>query len=214
MWNFRRNSPLLLATALRLLRLYFAPIKLRFNQVNTCFLAQVPLRRRRPQARALRFCRGKRIQVGHAASPTTGAATNQKRGITYGYELTTKTALRPVAVVGGRGDSEPAKFVLVVLFVQHIPLFAAFQDLFLLRGDALADFQLDFLFVAENGRQNLDDVLTNGVAVINEFHFVAGHQHVRDLVRQPDNFLTAQSHHFLGSWLLAMVRVYHESCLD
>src|SRR5207253_7512047 len=60
-----------------------------------------------------------------------------------------------------------------------------------------ADFQLDFFFVLEHGGQDLYDLLTNGVAVVDEFHFVAGHQHIGNLVRESDNFFTAQSHHAL-----------------
>ena len=49
--------------------------------------------------------------------------------------------LRPLPIVGGGADSHPAKFFLVILLVQDVPLLAAFEDfLFLLRSDALADF--------------------------------------------------------------------------
>src|SRR5579864_4604619 len=98
-------------------------------------------------------------------------------------------------VVGSSGNAQAPEFILIILSVQHVPLFAAFQDFFLLRGNAFADFQLDLFLVAEHVGQDLNDLLANRVAVINEFHFVAGHQHLGDLVRESDNFFTAQSQH-------------------
>src|ERR1700688_724589 len=43
------------------------------------------------------------------------------------------------AVVGGGGDSHATEFVGVILAVEDVPLFAAFEDFFFLRRDALAD---------------------------------------------------------------------------
>src|SRR5215472_11598922 len=143
MWNFPRNSPLILATALRLLS-YFAPTAPPLNQVNT----RIP-----PQGEA--GC-GRLTMLPHSRS--LALETNTLRTklefmhslFRYSlfwkastYELELKTALRAVAVVRSSGNTQPAAFVLVILSVQHVPFFAAFLDLFLLRGDAFADFQLD-----------------------------------------------------------------------
>src|SRR5215467_4736914 len=209
MWNFQRNSPLLLATALRLLTLLCTDCA---QAQSGKYLHSGSGGPKAPTAsvRDPRVLQGQRIQLGPAASaqqelePTT-------RGITYSSELS--RALRPMAVVGGGGDPEAPQFILVILFVQHIPLFAAFQDLFLLRGDTLADFQLNLFFVAEHGRQNLHDLLANRIAVVNKLHFVAGHEHVRDLVRQPDNLLSAQSHHFRDGFLFRMNNVPSKNCV-
>jgi hypothetical protein len=48
--------------------------------------------------------------------------------------------LRSVPVVWRGGNAHAAKFILVILFVEDVPLLAAFKDFFFLRGDALADF--------------------------------------------------------------------------
>ena len=97
-------------------------------------------------------------------------------------------------VVGRSSDTHAAEFVGVVFAVEDVPLFAAFEDFFFLRGDALADFGVGFLFVAERGGENLDDMLTDGVSIFNKFDVVAGHQHVGDLVGQADDFFAAESH--------------------
>src|SRR5438552_6617705 len=102
--------------------------------------------------------------------------------------------LRAVAVVRSGGDARAAKLILVILLVENVPLLAAFEDFFLLRSDSLADFQLDLLFVFQSGRQNLNHLLPNGVAVVDEFHFLALDKYVRDLVRQPNNFFPGQAH--------------------
>src|SRR5260370_13046257 len=101
---------------------------------------------------------------------------------------------RTVAIVGRGGNAHAAEFIEVILLVEHVPFLAAFQDFLLLRGDAFAHFQLDFFFVAQHGRQNLHDLLADGVAVVDEFHVVAVDQHLGDLVRNSDNFFAAQSH--------------------
>src|SRR5260370_12208484 len=106
---------------------------------------------------------------------------------------------RAVPVVRSGGDAHAAKLILVILLVEDVPLLAAFQDFLFLRSDSLAHFQFDFLFVFQRGRQNLHHLLPNGVAVVDEFHFFALHEHVRDLVRQSYDFLAGQAHRFWKS---------------
>src|SRR5689334_11643327 len=67
--------------------------------------------------------------------------------------------LSAVAVVRSSGDAHAAKFILVILLVEDVPLLAAFEDFFLLRSDSLADFQLDLFFVFQRGGQNLHHLL-------------------------------------------------------
>src|SRR5207249_4385782 len=130
MWNFRRNSPLLLATALRLLQLLCS---------------------HRPPAQS-----GKHLHLPsgeanrgavrlHEKAPKLNPEQTESAN-TYNLELTTGHFFKSGGGRRGGGDAEAAKFVLVIFFVQHIPFFAAFQNLLFLRGDALADFQLDFFF--------------------------------------------------------------------
>src|SRR5436309_7872471 len=104
-----------------------------------------------------------------------------------------------MAVVRSGGDARAAKLILVILLVENVPLLAAFEDCFFLRSDSLAHFQLDLLFVFQRGRQNLHHLLPNGVAVVDEFHFLALNKHIRDLVRQPYNFFAGQAHRFWKS---------------
>ncbi len=80
--------------------------------------------------------------------------------------------------------------------MEDVPLLAAFQDFFLLRGDFLAHFQFNLLFVFQRGRQNLHDLLANRVAVVDEFHFFAFDQHFRYLVREPYDFFAGEAHRF------------------
>src|SRR5712692_1302870 len=101
---------------------------------------------------------------------------------------------RSVAIVGRGGNAHAAELIEVILLVKNVPLLAAFQDFLFLRGNAPADFQLDFFFVSQHGGQNLDDLLADGVAVVDEFHIVAVDQHLGDLVRNSDNFFAAESH--------------------
>src|SRR2546429_9948673 len=86
---------------------------------------------------------------------------------------TTTENLTAMAVVRSGGDARAAKLILVILLVENVPLLAAFEDFFFLRSDSLAHFQLDLLFVFQRGRQNLHHLLPNGVAVVDEFHFLA-----------------------------------------
>src|SRR5258708_5685385 len=98
------------------------------------------------------------------------------------------------AVVGSGCDSHAAEFVGVILAVEDVPLFAALEDLFFLRGDALADFGVGFLFFLQRGGKNLHDLLADGVAVFGEFHLVAGHQHISNLMPQPNHFFPRHPH--------------------
>src|SRR5215472_12909573 len=149
MWNFPRNSPLILATALRLLS-YFAPTAPPLNQVNT----RIPprgeagcgrLRTERhfflevPSVNTL--CKAARAErKGMQRTPTLCARSSFVRHNSESvrscfdahlleastYDLELKTALRAVAVVRSSGNTQPAEFVLVILSVQHVPFFAAF----------------------------------------------------------------------------------------
>src|SRR5260370_27394744 len=107
---------------------------------------------------------------------------------------TTSERLRSMPVVRRGGNAPAAKFILIIFFVQDVPLLAAFQDFLFLRSDSLAHFQFDFLFVFQCGRQNLHHLLANRVAVIDKFHFLAFYKHVRDLVRQPYDFFASEAH--------------------
>src|SRR5437016_434253 len=107
---------------------------------------------------------------------------------------TTTENLRAMAVVRSGGDAHAAKFILVILLVKDVPLLAAFQDFLFLRSDSLAHFQFDLLFVLERGRQNLHYLLTNRVAVVDEFHFLAFDEYLRNLVRESYDFFASEAH--------------------
>src|SRR2546427_1781195 len=107
-----------------------------------------------------------------------------------------RTKLRPMPVVGGCGNAHTAKFILIIFFVQDVPLLTAFQYFLFLRSDSLAHFQFDLLFVLQRGRQNLHHLLANRVAVVHEFHFLAFDKYLRDLVREPYDFFTSKAHRF------------------
>jgi hypothetical protein len=92
------------------------------------------------------------------------------------------------------GDALAAKFFGIVLAEQDVPFFAAFQDFFLLGSDAFADFHFDFFFFAKDIGHCLDHVLTDGVAILDEFHLVGLHQQIYQLMRDAHNFFAAQSH--------------------
>src|SRR5579859_2209014 len=100
----------------------------------------------------------------------------------------------PAAVVGDGGNSQPAKFVGVILAVKDVPLLAILKNFFFLRGDFLAHFEIRLFFFVKSSRQDLHDLLADGVAVFHEFHVVAGNQHVRDLMGDSYNLFAAQSH--------------------
>jgi hypothetical protein len=98
------------------------------------------------------------------------------------------------AVIRRSGDSQAPEFVGIIFPVQDVPLFAAFQNFFLLRSNLLADLRVGLLFVAQSVRQNLYYLLANGVAILHKLNVVAGHQHFRNLVGQPNNLLAGKSH--------------------
>ena len=95
---------------------------------------------------------------------------------------------------GAGGDAHAAEFFGVVLAIEDFPLFAAFDDFLFLRSNAFADLEVGFFFFAERGGHDLDDLLANGVAIVDEFDIVAGDEDVGDLVRDADNFFAAESH--------------------
>src|SRR5579871_2791132 len=102
-------------------------------------------------------------------------------------------ALRSPVVRGGR-DAESPQLIDVILAIEHVPLFAAFQNFFLLRGDFLTHFRVGLLFFAQGRRQNRYHLLPNGVAVFDEFHFVARYKDVCDLMGEPNDFFAAEAH--------------------
>src|SRR5882724_9279684 len=112
-----------------------------------------------------------------------------------------------LAVVRRGSDSHAPKLIAVILLEEHVPLFAALEDFFLVRRDLFADIQLNLLFFLQRSRQDQHHLLPDGVPIIHKFHVVARHQHVRNLVRQSHNLFPAKSHsrsHFLLSsfWFL------------
>src|SRR5260370_2374855 len=68
---------------------------------------------------------------------------------------TTSERLRSMPVVRRGGHAPAAKFILIIFFVQDVPLLAAFQDFLFLRRASLAHFHFDFLFVSLSVRPNL-----------------------------------------------------------
>jgi len=61
-----------------------------------------------------------------------------------------------------------------------------------------------FFFLAENVGHGLDHVLANGVAVFDEFHFIALHQQIHDLVGDAHDFFAGQSHSVVSPLSLAL----------
>src|SRR5277367_512967 len=88
---------------------------------------------------------------------------------------------------GSRGHTHAAKFLGIILAKEQIPLFAAFENLFFLRGNALAGLELGFFFFAQRGGKDLDDLTADGVAVVDEIDVIAGDQDVGQLVGDADN---------------------------
>src|SRR6266850_3735118 len=99
-----------------------------------------------------------------------------------------------LSIIRGRSDAHAPKLVAIILLEEHVPLFAALQDFFLLRRNLFADFQLHLLFFLQRGRQDQHHLLPDGVPVVHKFHVVARHQHFRNLVRQSHNLFPAKSH--------------------
>jgi len=82
----------------------------------------------------------------------------------------------------------------IELAVKNAPFLAVFED-FLFHGrDLLAGFDVPLLFFAKLVRKNGDNLLTDGVAVFDEFDLVACDKDVHHFVRQPDNFFSRKSH--------------------
>src|SRR5437660_12655305 len=131
---------------------------------------------------------GKSGKSEYPRRPAFGITTNH-------CELTAASRQsRTLAIVRRCRDAHAAKFILVILLVKDVPLLAAFQDFLFLRSDSLAHFQFDLLFVLERGRQNLHYLLTNRVAVVDEFHFLAFDEYLRNLVRESYDFFASEAH--------------------
>src|SRR5271155_1823836 len=97
----------------------------------------------------------------------------------------------PAMFFGSRSHTHAAKFLGIIFAKEQIPFFATFENFFFLRGDALAGFELGFLFFAQRGGENLNDLTPDGVAVVNEIHVLAGDQDISQLVGDADNFFAA-----------------------
>jgi hypothetical protein len=97
---------------------------------------------------------------------------------------------------GSRGHTHAAELLGIILAVEQIPLFTALENFLFLGGDALAGFELGFFFFAERGGKDFDDLTANSIAVFDELDVIAGHQDVRELVRDAHNFFAAESHCF------------------
>ncbi len=78
------------------------------------------------------------------------------------------------------GHAQPLEAFGVIFAVEDIPLFAAFEDFLLLRGDLRADFGVHLLFELQQRCENIDDFLADGVAVFDEIHVVAGNEKIDD----------------------------------
>jgi hypothetical protein len=95
---------------------------------------------------------------------------------------------------GCGGDTHAAEFIGIVFAEEKFPLLAAFEDFLFLGRDALADFDLDLFFLAEDIGDGLDDVLADGVTVLDKLDFIGLHQKIGDLMGDADNFFAGQSH--------------------
>src|SRR5208337_1311582 len=96
---------------------------------------------------------------------------------------------------GGR-NSLTTKLFCVVLSKQHVPFLTAFQNFFLLGGDALAHFDFHLLFFLQYVGHGLHYVLTDRVAVFYKFHFISLDQQIDELMGDAHNLFAAQSHGF------------------
>ena len=99
-----------------------------------------------------------------------------------------------LVLFGGGGDTHAAEFIGIVFAEEEVPFLAAFDDFLFLGRDALADFDLDLFFLAKDIGDGLDDVLADGVAVLDKLDFIALHEKIGDLMGDADNFFAAQSH--------------------
>src|SRR5262249_10238988 len=76
--------------------------------------------------------------------------------------------LQVAAMLFRRGvDAHAAQLFRVVLPVEYVPLFAAFDNLLFLGSDLLANFGVGFFFFTQRVRQQCNDLLANGVAILN-----------------------------------------------
>src|SRR6516162_144208 len=105
---------------------------------------------------------------------------------------------RPLVFFWSGRNPHAAQFFGIIFAEQHVPLFAALEDLLFLRSNPLANLLLDSFLFLQDIRHRLHHVLPDGVAVLHEFHFVALHQQVDDLVRDANHFFARQSHFSLS----------------
>ena len=63
------------------------------------------------------------------------------------------------------GDAEALQSFLIIFAIKNVPLFAAFQNLFLLRRDLRAHFRVHLLFHFQQRRENRYDFLADRVAI-------------------------------------------------
>ena len=78
------------------------------------------------------------------------------------------------------GDAQPFESLAIISAVQDVPLFAALEDFFFLRGDLRADFGINLFFELQQRRKNVDDFLANGVAVFDEIYFGTGDEKINN----------------------------------
>lgn len=95
---------------------------------------------------------------------------------------------------GSSSDAVSTELLGVKLAVKNAPLFAVFQNFLFHRRDFLAGFNVPLLFFSQLIGEESDDVLADGVAVFDEFDFIARDEHVHHFVGQPDNFFSRESH--------------------
>jgi hypothetical protein len=93
----------------------------------------------------------------------------------------------------------------VIFAVEDVPLFAAFEDFLFLRSDLGADFGVYLGFDFQKSGDDVDDFLTDGVAILHEVHFRTGDQEINDAMGEAYGFFACQSHGVscvsLGRWL-------------
>src|SRR5271167_306542 len=82
----------------------------------------------------------------------------------------------------------------VVFAVHDVPLFAAFEDFFFLRGDFGSDFSVHLSFDFQQRGDDGDDFLADGVAVFDEIHVRTGDQEINDAMGEAYGLFACQSH--------------------
>src|SRR5947209_11119588 len=115
----------------------------------------------------------------------------------FHFSFTGSCLSRPALVLLMR-HAHVFQFLYVILALEDVPLLAAFDDFFFLRADLLANAGIDFFLFTQVVLEDLDDVLTNGVAVLDELHVVAGNEKICNLVGDADDFFPTQSHSAWG----------------